>query len=76
MVPLVHPSPHLERHIDRFSRFSTARGCVQQTDTQTDHATSAAIGRILCYAQWRSKALRGPGFNSNLGALSCFVPKD
>jgi len=34
------------RRVDRFSRFSTTHGCVQQTDRHTDHATYVAIGRI------------------------------
>ena len=33
-----HPSPHPKRHLDRFIRFCSAHGCVQQTDTHTDSA--------------------------------------
>ena len=39
-----------KRRVDRFSRFSTTHGCVQQTDRHTDHATSVAIGRISLHS--------------------------
>jgi len=32
-------SPHSKRHLDQFSRFTTARIYVQQTDRQTDEQT-------------------------------------
>jgi len=41
-----------KRHLDRFSRFSTAHARGQQTDTQTNYATTVTIGRIFCCA-WR-----------------------
>ena len=56
---LIHGSfnPHKsapKRHLDPFSRFCTARRCAQHTNTQTTlHATSVAIGRILCTAYRR-----------------------
>ena len=58
--PIHGPSGPLESttkpHLDRFIRFCMAHACVQQThtqtetDRQTDHATSVAVGRILCFA--------------------------
>ena len=41
-----HPSQQRKRHLDRFIRFCRTHGCVQLTDAQTHHATSAAGGRI------------------------------
>ena len=44
--PLHRPcTMHSAGSVNRLSRFSTAHGHVEQTDTQTDHATSAATGR-------------------------------
>jgi len=42
-----HLSPHAKWHLDRFSRFSTVRGYVQQTERHTDHGTSLTIGRTI-----------------------------
>ena len=39
-----------KRRVDRFNRFSTTHGCVQQTDRHTDHATSVATGRISLHS--------------------------
>jgi len=55
---LAHTNPHPERHLDCFSRFSTAHGCDQQTHKQTNilhtqtqrhtgHAASVTIGRVF-----------------------------
>jgi len=44
MVSWVHTSLHPKRHLDLFSRFCTADGCAQHTDT--DHAVAVAVGRI------------------------------
>ena len=51
LVPLAHLSPYPKRHVDQFSRFSTAtaHSCDQQSDRLTDHATSVIMGRILYY---------------------------
>jgi len=35
IVPWAHPSPHAERHLDRFSRFCTVHCRYRQTDRQT-----------------------------------------
>jgi len=52
LVPLESTSPHLRRNLDSFSSFSTTHGqwsCPTdtQTDKQTNHAVSVAIGRIF-----------------------------
>ena len=41
-------SPH-SKHLDRFSRFSTAPARDKQTHIHTDHTTSVTIASILCY---------------------------
>jgi len=42
---------HSERHLDRFSRFSTATFVTNRhTDRQTDRTTAVTTVRILCYA--------------------------
>ena len=46
-VPWSHLSSHVKRHLNRFSHFSTADGCVQQTGIHTEPRTSVAIGRIF-----------------------------
>ena len=46
-----HKNQPSNRHLDQFSRFSTANPCDQQTGTQTTlRATSVATGRISCSA--------------------------
>jgi len=44
-----HRSPHPKRHLDWFSRFSTSRGCDQQTHTHRPRNTGSkvTIGRIF-----------------------------
>ena len=55
---LAQKNPHPERHLDWFSRFSTAHGCDQQTHKQTNilhtqtqrhtgHAASVTIGHVF-----------------------------
>ena len=55
MVPWADSTPQTNRHLNWFSHFCTAHAWVQQTDSETDrhtdHSTSTAIGRILCFAQ-------------------------
>ena len=47
-----------KRHLDRFIRFSTAADARnQQTHTQTDHATTVTVGRVLCYTIQCSKSI-------------------
>ena len=49
-VSVVPTSPYPKWHVDRFVRFGTAHARRQQTETQTDHATTVTIGRNLCFA--------------------------
>ena len=48
-------SPHLKRHLNRFSRFCTAHGCVPQIETQRRHATIYICNKMphLCNAYVR-----------------------
>jgi len=47
MVPWAHASPYHKRHLDRFSRFGTARGCGLEAEW------------LACWTQ----AQKGPGSN-------------
>ena len=47
----VGPESKPKRQLDRSSRLCRVHPCVQQTDTQTDHATSIAMSHILCSTQ-------------------------
>jgi len=54
MVPWADPCPQPERHLDRFSRFSTAHGCDEQTDRQTDRPRYVCSNRPhLCTPRMR-----------------------
>ena len=50
MVPWAPTSPQPKRHLDRFSRFSTAQARDQQTrrETNSGQATAVTTDRILC----------------------------